>query len=62
MEYIIHLAADVGGLYKNMNNKVEMFENNILMNTNLLKCAHITLFNFFEWFPFAKFFIECTFY
>lgn len=37
---IIHLAAMVGGLFKNMNYPVEMYENNIIMNTNLLKCAH----------------------
>ena len=39
-DYVIHLAADVGGLFKNMKYKVEMFENNILMNTNLLRCCH----------------------
>ena len=37
---IIHLAAMVGGLFKNMNYPVEMYENNIIMNTNILKCAH----------------------
>ena len=40
-DYVIHLAAHVGGLYKNINNKVEMFENNIQINTNVLKCSHI---------------------
>ena len=39
--YIIHLAAYVGGLYKNMNNKVDMYEKNIIINYNVLKCAHI---------------------
>ena len=34
--HVVHLAADVGGLYKNINNMVDMFENNIQMNTNLL--------------------------
>ena len=38
--YIIHLAACVGGLYKNMNDKVKMFEDNILINTNVIKCAY----------------------
>mgnify|MGYP001189746300 FL=1 len=38
--YVIHLAACVGGLYKNMNNKVEMFEKNLLINTNVLKCCY----------------------
>jgi len=38
--YVIHLAACVGGLFKNMNNKVEMLEKNLLMNYNVVKCAH----------------------
>jgi GDP-L-fucose synthase len=37
---VIHLAACVGGLYKNMNNKVEMLEKNLLINYNVVKCAH----------------------
>lgn len=39
-DYIIHLAAEVGGLFKNMEQKVKMFENNVLMNFNVIKCAH----------------------
>jgi GDP-L-fucose synthase len=39
-EYVIHLAACVGGLYKNMNNKVNMFEDNLSINFNVVKCAH----------------------
>ena len=39
-DYIIHLAAEVGGLFKNMDQKVKMFENNVLMNFNVIKCAH----------------------
>jgi GDP-L-fucose synthase len=39
-DYVIHLAACVGGLYKNMNNKVEMLEKNLLMNYNVIKYAH----------------------
>tara|TARA_X000000950_G_scaffold43809_1_gene49288 strand:- start:9886 stop:10860 length:975 start_codon:yes stop_codon:yes gene_type:complete len=35
-DYIIHLAANVGGLYKNMNGNIEMFNDNILMNMNVL--------------------------
>ena len=35
-DYIIHLAANVGGLYKNMNGNIEMFNGNILMNMNVL--------------------------
>jgi GDP-L-fucose synthase len=37
---VIHLAANVGGLFKNLNKPVEMFEDNILINTNILKAAH----------------------
>jgi GDP-L-fucose synthase len=39
-DFVIHLAAYVGGLFKNMNNKVEMYEKNILINHNVLKCSH----------------------
>lgn len=38
--YVIHLAACVGGLYKNMNHNVEMFEKNMLINHNVIHCAH----------------------
>ena len=38
--YVIHLAACVGGLYKNMNNKVKMLEDNLMINYNVIKCAH----------------------
>lgn len=38
--YVIHLAACVGGLYKNMNNKVEMLEKNLMINYNVIKLAH----------------------
>jgi GDP-L-fucose synthase len=38
--YVIHLAANVGGLYKNMNQKLTMFEDNMLINYNVLKCCH----------------------
>jgi GDP-L-fucose synthase len=38
--YVIHLAAYVGGLYKNMNNKVDMFEKNLMINYNVIKCSH----------------------
>jgi len=37
---VIHLAANVGGLFKNINNNVEMFEKNLLINMNLLKICH----------------------
>ncbi len=38
--YVIHLAACVGGLYKNMNHKVDMLEKNLMINYNIVKCAH----------------------
>ena len=38
--YVIHLAACVGGLFKNMNNKVEMLEKNLMINYNVVKCSH----------------------
>jgi len=37
---IIHLAANVGGLFKNMSYPVEMIQDNLLMNTNILQIAH----------------------
>tara|TARA_B100001175_G_C19441154_1_gene606318 strand:+ start:117 stop:1049 length:933 start_codon:yes stop_codon:yes gene_type:complete len=40
-DIVIHLAACVGGLYKNMNYKVSMFEDNMIINFNVLKCSHI---------------------
>jgi GDP-L-fucose synthase len=38
--YVIHLAANVGGLFKNMSQKVEMLDVNITINRNVLKCSH----------------------
>ena len=38
-ETVIHLAANVGGLFKNMNKRLEMFEDNVRMNTNVLSEA-----------------------
>jgi len=40
-DIIIHLAACVGGLFKNMSQRVQMFEENILMNTHVIKIAHL---------------------
>jgi len=37
---VVHLAANVGGLYKNMNFKVDMYEDNMLMNHNIVKACH----------------------
>ena len=39
-DMVIHLAACVGGLFKNMNQKVDMYEKNMLINYNVLKCSH----------------------
>ena len=38
-DYIIHLAADVGGLYKNIKNNSLMFSNNIRINENILEAS-----------------------
>jgi len=38
--HVIHLAAKVGGLFKNMREKVEMMTENIAINHNVLQCAH----------------------
>jgi len=37
---VIHLAANVGGVFKNMAQPVQMYEDNMLMNTNVLRVAH----------------------
>ena len=37
---VIHLAANVGGLFKNMKTPVEMYEDNMRMNMNVLRAAH----------------------
>lgn len=39
---VIHLAANVGGLFKNMNSKVQMFEHNVMMNMNVLQACFNT--------------------
>ncbi len=39
-DYVIHLAAYVGGLFKNMNYKLDMLERNVEINTNVLKASH----------------------
>jgi GDP-L-fucose synthase len=38
--FVIHLAAKVGGLFRNMNNKIEMYLDNIKMNNNVLEVCH----------------------
>ena len=37
---IIHLAARVGGIVDNINYPVDYLEENVLMNTNVLKACH----------------------
>jgi GDP-L-fucose synthase len=37
--HVINLAAYVGGLYKNMQEPVEFFEKNILINIHVMKCC-----------------------
>lgn len=39
---VIHLAANVGGLYKNMLHNVQIYEDNIMMNTNIIKACFKT--------------------
>ena len=39
-DYIIHLAAKVGGLFMNLNSNIEMFSENIRINENILKACH----------------------
>ena len=36
---VVHLAANVGGMFKNMNKRQEMYEDNVLMNTLVLREA-----------------------
>lgn len=38
-DWVIHLAANVGGLFKNIEQKVTMFEENLEMNLNVIKCC-----------------------
>ena len=37
---VIHLAARVGGIIDNINHPVDYLEENVLMNTNVLKACH----------------------
>jgi GDP-L-fucose synthase len=38
--HVIHLAALVGGLYRNMRYKLSFLRDNTLINDNVLRCAH----------------------
>ena len=37
--FVIHLAARVGGLYSNLEHPVSMYEDNCLININVLRCV-----------------------
>jgi len=39
-DYVLHTAARVGGIGRNLNSPVQQFNDNILMNTNVIKQAH----------------------
>lgn len=40
-DYVVHLAARVGGIIDNINHPLEYFEDNILMNTLMVKYARL---------------------
>lgn len=39
--FVIHLAAKVGGLFKNLNEKVQMWKDNVDINNNVMECCRI---------------------
>lgn len=39
-DHVIHLAANVGGLYKNIRERVSMFKDNVRMNENVLEACN----------------------
>jgi GDP-L-fucose synthase len=39
-DHVVHLAARVGGIQDNINRPAEYFDDNILMNTNIVKACH----------------------
>jgi len=41
-DVVIHLAAKVGGIIDNINKPVDYFEENLIMNTNIVKWSHLT--------------------
>ena len=38
--HVVHLAARVGGIFRNMNERTQMLEDNLLMSVYLLKACH----------------------
>lgn len=44
-DYVIHMAAKVGGLFNNMAHKVEFYNDNIIMNMNVMEmCREFKVF------------------
>ena len=41
-DVVIHLAAKVGGIIDNINKPVDYFEENLIMNTNIIRWSHLT--------------------
>lgn len=41
-DYVFHLAANVGGLFKNIKYPTEIFHDNVLINENVLKACHVS--------------------
>lgn len=39
--HVIHLAAKVGGLFKNLKYKVEMWSDNVAINQNVMECSRL---------------------
>lgn len=39
-DFVIHLAANVGGLFKNIREKILMFKDNVRINENVLECCN----------------------
>ena len=37
---VLHLAARVGGIKENRDNQAVFFDDNVLMNTNVIRAAH----------------------
>ena len=40
-DVVIHLAAKVGGLYRNLNNNEEMLVDNLMINTNIIMASEV---------------------
>lgn len=39
--HVIHLAAFVGGLFRNLKYKVEFYRHNVQMNDNVMECCRL---------------------